>query len=185
MLAAGCLIAACGSSKSSTSASASTSTTSSTSGTASSKRAQLVACLRQHGVPFSPRRTGTGTGPAPGGGPPGGGGGRFFGGGGGLRNNPKLAAAIRACGGNNLRFRGRPGGFRISRAAITNYVSCVRKHGYPQMPNPNFSGKGSVFPSNIRSNAKFQAASRDCQSLLRPAGAPNVPRGAPNTTANS
>lgn len=181
VLAAGCLIAACGSSKTSTSASASTSTASS-SASASSRRTQLAACLRQHGVTLPSRAPGTGTGPAPGGAPPSGGGG-FFGGGGGFRNNPKFAAAFRACGGN-FRFRGRPGGFRLSHTAIDNYVACVRKHGYPQMPNANFSGKGPVFPSSIRSNAKFQAASRDCESLLRPARAPNGSGAPTNTTAN-
>jgi hypothetical protein len=53
----------------------------------------------------------------------------------------------------------------------------VRQHGYPEMPNPNFSGKGSVFPANIRTNPKFQAASRSCQSILvpaRPSGAGTV-----------
>jgi hypothetical protein len=43
------------------------------------------------------------------------------------------------------------------------------------MPAPNFSGKGAVFPANIRSNAKFQAASRACQNLLVP------PRGGTTT----
>ncbi len=46
-------------------------------------------------------------------------------------------------------------------------MTCVRQHGY-NLPSPNFSGKGPVFPANIRSNAKFQAASRACQSLLVP-----------------
>jgi hypothetical protein len=96
---------------------------------------------------------------------------RGFFGGGGFAANPKLRAAFQACG---ARF-GFGGGrrFQISRSAITKYVTCVRQHGY-NLPNPNFSGKGPVFPSNIRKNAKFQAASRACQSLLaspRPSGA--------------
>ena len=44
----------------------------------------------------------------------------------------------------------------------------MRQHGY-NLPNPNFSGKGSVFPSNIRTNPKFLAASKACQSILIPA----------------
>ena len=83
-------------------------------------------------------------------------------------NNPKLRAAFQACG---ARFGFGAGGQgfrgRLSRANITKYVTCVRQHGY-NLPNPNFSGKGPVFPANIRSNAKFQAASRACQSLLVP-----------------
>ena len=92
----------------------------------------------------------------------------FFGGGGAFANNPKLRAAFQACG---ARFGFGAGGQgfrgRLSRANITKYVTCVRQHGY-NLPSPNFSGKGPVFPANIRSNAKFQAASRACQSLLVP-----------------
>jgi hypothetical protein len=104
--------------------------------------------------------TGTGTtGRAPGRG--------LFGGGGGFANNPKLRAAFQACG---ARFGFHGGqGFRgrLSRTNITKYVTCVRQHGY-NLPNPNFSGKGPIFPANIRNNAEFQAASRACQSLLVP-----------------
>jgi hypothetical protein len=64
----------------------------------------------------------------------------------------------------------------FSRQGIQKYVTCVRKHGY-DLPNPNYSGHGSVFPASIRSNSKFQAASRPCQSLLRPAGG-SAPPGA-------
>ena len=140
----------------------------------SSRRAALVACLKQHGVTLPARPPGAG------GGAPGGGTGTtgtngtgttprrgFFGGGGPFAANPKMRAALQACGarfgfGGGGRFRG-----TLARANVTKYVTCVRQHGY-NLPNPNFSGKGPVFPSNIRSNAKFQAASRACQSLLVP-----------------
>jgi hypothetical protein len=188
-LALGCLLAACGSaSSSSTSANAggagTTTTTASAAGGGaanSSQRAKLAACLKQHGVTLPARpagapgggappggtgmgTTGTGTGTTGTGTPPPGG---FFGGGGGFAANPKLRAAFQACGG----FRGGAGGAfrgRLSRTNITKYVTCVRQHGY-NLPNPNFSGKGPIFPANIRINAKFQAASRACQSLLVPA----------------
>jgi len=181
-LALGCLLAACGSaSGSSTSANASTAGTTTTTASAagggaanSSQRAKLAACLKQHGVTLRARPAGAPGGGAPGGGtgtgttgtrtpPPGG----FFGGGGGFAPNPKLRAAFQACGG----FRGGAGGAfrgRLSRTNITKYVTCVRQHGY-NLPNPNFSGEGPIFPANIRTNAKFQAASRACQSLLVPA----------------
>ncbi len=94
----------------------------------------------------------------PGGGGPGAGGGF-------LASNPKAAAAFRACGGG--RFRGGGRRFQLSHAAITSYVACVRQHGY-NLPNPNFSGKGPVFPAGIRTNPKFLAASRSCQTLLFP-----------------
>jgi hypothetical protein len=188
-LALGCLIAACGSASSSSSttgsagASSSSTTTSAASGApggTSARRTALVACLKSHGVTLPSRPAGappgggtgtgtTGTGTTGTGGPPGGG---FFGGGAGgggrrFANNPKLLAAFKACGAN---FGFRRGNFagRISHTTITKYVDCVRQHGY-NLPNPNFSGKGSVFPSNIRTNPKFVAASKACQSILVPA----------------
>ncbi len=176
-LGAACLIAACGSSTSSSSGAASgtssTSTVASATGSGaagfSARRAALVACLKQHGVnvparpPGSSGGSGTSTGPRPGGGVFGGGGGAFFRQ---AASNPKLQAALKACGANfgagaGRRFR------RISRPAVEKYVACVRQHGY-NLPAPNFSGKGSIFPASIRSNPKFQAASRSCQSLLIP-----------------
>jgi hypothetical protein len=184
VLVLGGLVAACGSaSSSSTSGSAATSGTT-TSAAASgaggglranpARRAALVACLKQHGVTLPARPPGSAGGAGGPGGPSGGTGtargtpGRgLFGGGGAFANDPKLRAALQACGAQ-LGFRGR-GAFRarLSRAAITKYVACVRQHGY-NLPNPNFSGKGPVFPANIRSNPKFQAASQACQSLLVP-----------------
>jgi hypothetical protein len=56
-------------------------------------------------------------------------------------------------------------------------VACVKQHGY-NLPAPNFSGKGPVFPASISKNAKFQAAAKSCQADLRPAGAPG-PGGPP------
>lgn len=166
-LVAGLAIAACGSSNSSTTTSAAAGSTTSTNPAA--RRAALLACLRQHGVNIPNRPAG-----AP---PPGGfrGGGGFFRG---AASNPKMRAAFQACGAN-FRFRG--GGFRLSHTRINNYVACIRKNGYPQMPNPNFSGKGPVFPASVRSNQKFQAASRACQSVLIPRGAPGA-GGSTNST---
>jgi hypothetical protein len=178
-LALGGVIAACGSSSGSTSTKGTTTTASAATGGAggasSARRAQLAACLKQHGVTLPARPPG-----APSGGAPGDGTGTgttptttaprrgFFGPGGGFAANPKLRAAFQACGAQ-FGFGAGGGGFRgrLSRTAITKYVTCVRQHGY-DLPNPNFSGKGPVFPANIRNNAKFQAASRACQSLLVP-----------------
>jgi hypothetical protein len=165
-LAVAALVAACGSSATNSS---------STSASASTSRKALTTCLRKHGVTLpAGRRPGAGGPPAgapsggsgapPAGGPPSGSG--FPGGGAG---GSKLRAALKACGAN-FPAGGRRPGFRprISRQTIQKYVTCVRRHGY-NLPNPNFSGNGSVFPSNIRSNAKFQSASKACQSLLAPA----------------
>jgi hypothetical protein len=195
----GCLVAACGSASSSSSTSSSSTTTTAAAagagggaggGANSARRTQLVACLKSHGVTLPSRPagapsggggTGTGTGTTGSGGPPRGG---FFGGGGGFANNPKLQAAFKACGAN---FGFRRGNFagRISHTTITKYVDCVRQHGY-DLPNPNFSGKGSVFPANIRTNPKFLAASKSCQSILipaRPGG--GTPGGGTSTTSGA
>jgi hypothetical protein len=165
------------------------------------QRAKLTACLKQHGVtlptrPPVPQGSGapgssgssSGSGTTPGGAPPGSGSGRprffgggggsgrgfFGGGGGGFAGNPKVRAALKACGAN-FRTRGR---FNPAarKAAINKFITCVRQHGY-NLPNPNFSGHGAVFPSKIQSDPKFQAASKACASLLRPPGGPG--NGAP------
>lgn len=173
-LALGVAVAACGSSSSTTGSSGSGSGSSTTPTTASRSGfngTALRTCLKQHGVTLPSRPAGSG--------PPAGGGGGFFGGGGAggagggrggfFRNNPKFLAAFKACGGASFRGGARPGGrFQISHASIQQFVTCVRQHGYPQMPNPNFSGKGPIFPASIRTNAKFVAASRSCASTLRP-----------------
>ena len=190
------LIAACGSvGGSSNTTSTSTTASAAASGGAGgaggpgganpARRAALVACLKQHGVTLPARPPGAGGGAAGNGGGTGANGtgttprrGLF---GGGFAANPKLRAALQACG---ARF-GFGGGarFRLARANITKYVTCVRQHGY-NLPNPNFSGKGPVFPANIRTNAKFQAASRVCQSLLLPPR-PSGSGGGTSTTAGA
>jgi hypothetical protein len=172
------LCVACGSSSSSSSSSSGTSSASSAaaSGGATASRAKLAACLKQHGVtlparPAGARRSAGGYGP-----PPGTGGGGFGGGGGrGRFNNPKFRAAFQACGAA-AGFRGPRGNFRPSSPAITKFASCVKQHGYT-LPKANLSGKGPVYPVKIERNAKFQSASRACQSVLRPAG--GAPGGAP------
>jgi hypothetical protein len=50
------------------------------------------------------------------------------------------------------------------------------------MPNPNYSANGSIFPRNIQTNAKFQAASRACASTPRPS---NTPTAAATTTPDA
>ena len=195
-VAAACLVAACGSATSSSSSSSSKAAASTGTGTAA--RSKLVACLKQHGVNlpsrargFRPPGSGTnGGGPPPAGGtngggtPPAGGGGGFFGGGGGFRggfrNNPKLQAAFKACGANfGARRQFNPA---QRKTEINNFVKCVRQHGY-NLPTPNLSGSGPVFPRSIESNKKFQTASRSCASTLAPQAGP--PPGGQTTTASS
>lgn len=153
------LLAACGSSSSGTSTAAN-----SASATRTSNRATLGACLRKHGVAFPAAGTPpAGATPGGNGAPPSG----FPGAGAG---SSRVQAALKACRAS-LPPGPRAGG--VSRQGIQTYVACVRQHGY-SLPNPNLSGTGSVFPASIRSNPKFLAASRACQSLLGgpPGGAP-------------
>jgi hypothetical protein len=118
----------------------------------------------------APQGTGTtpqGTGTA--GAPPRGGARRGFGGNASQAQRTKLQAAFKKCG---VTFG--QGGARqrpdvsspTYQAAVTKYVACVRKNGY-DLPDPDFSGKGPIFDSKIQSDAKFQAASKPCQSLLQ------------------
>ena len=197
-LVAGGALAACGSASSGSSTSSTTASASSGSSTTgggsatgpnSARRAQLVSCLKAHGVTLPTRpagspppggagggtgtgTTGTGTTPRRG----------FFFGGGGARNiSPKMQAAFKACGAQ-FGF-GRGGGAfggRLSHTAITSFVTCVNKHGY-KLPAPNFSGKGPIFPRSIETNAKFQAAAKSCQHLLIPAR----PSGGTSTTSGA
>jgi hypothetical protein len=154
--------------------------------------------LKAHGVTLPSRPAGA---PPGGGAPPAGSGsgtgtgttgtgttprrGFFFGGGGGRNISPKMQAAFKACGAN-FGFRAGAGGFRgrISHTAINNFVACVKKQGY-NLPAPNFSGKGPIFPQNIESNAKFQAASRTCQHLLIPARPGGGSSGGTSTTSGA
>lgn len=177
VLCAAAFLSACGSSSSSSSSS-----TAAAAGTGTARRTALAACLKQHGVTlpnFRPgaRRgtppygaagagappTGGGAPPAGAGGPPAGGG--FFGGGAGGARSTKFRAALKACGAS-FPARRRAA---FSKTTLTKFVACVRAHGY-QLPMPNTSGTGPVFPARIRTNAKFVKASRACASLLTPSG---------------
>jgi hypothetical protein len=193
-VAAACLLAACGSASSSSSSSSSgASSAAASAGTGGAAgRSKFVACLKQHGVtlPSRPggfRRPNSGSSSSGGGTPPAGGprGGGFFGGGFGggfgarFRNDPKLEAAFKACGSN---FPARRFNFANRKVAIDKFAKCVRQHGY-DLPTPNVSGTGPVFPRSIESNKKFETAARSCASLLATRGGP--PPAGQQTTASS
>lgn len=166
-------VAACGSSSNTKS-----SPTSANASGAAGATANVAACLRKHGVTLPAGGNGQppAGGPPPGGasgGPPNGSGSAPAGFPGGA-NASKFQAALKACG---VKVPARPNGARLSRGAIQKYVACVRQHGY-RLANPNFSGKGPVFPAGIRSNTKFQKASAQCQSLLGAASAGGAPAAA-------
>ena len=119
--------------------------------------------------------TGTGTTPRRG---------SFFGGGpGGARTSARRCGPRSRRAARTSALAAAVGGFRgrISHTAITSFVTCVKQHGY-NLPAPNFSGKGPIFPRNIETNAKFQAASKACQHLLIP---PRPPSGSGGTSTTS
>jgi hypothetical protein len=170
------VLAACGSSSNTSSASSSgSSSAGAAAGGAAANRSKLVACLKAHGVTLPKRPAGAGQRPNGGEGGGFGGGGGFFGGGGGggggsgaaRFNNPKFRAAIQACGGNRFPQRR----FTPNKAEVTKFVACVKQHGF-NLPTPNFSGKGAIFPAAVARNKKFQTAARACASDLRPPGEP-------------
>lgn len=103
-----------------------------------------------------------------------------FGGGGfggtgasGAFGNSKLAQALQKCGaltGGYGRFGGTggrgPAGFSTQvKAALTSFVTCMRKHGV-SLPTPNLSGTGSVFGNVNETTATFKAAFAKCESVL-------------------
>lgn len=206
-LVAGGALAACGTASSSSGTTTGTTASASSSGSSSSaaaggansaRRTQLVSCLKAHGVTLPSRPPGGGPPPSGGSGSGSGTGttgtgtrprgGFFFGGGaGGARNiSPKMQAAFKACGAQFGFRRGAGGAFRgrISHTAINNFVTCVKQHGY-NLPAPNFSGKGSIFPRSVETNAKFQAASRACSHLLIPARPGGGSSGGTSTTSGA
>jgi hypothetical protein len=177
--AAALLLAACGSSSNtgSSSSAGSSSAAASAGGASSAARSKFAACLKSHGVTLPARPAGARRRP-PGGYGEGGARGFFFGGGAGdgksngggppgagRFSNPKFRAALQACGG--ARFPQRR--FTPNKAAVTKFTACVKQHGY-DLPAPNFSGKGPIFPANIARDKKFQAAAKACASDLRPQG---------------
>ena len=175
------LLAACGSSSNTGSSSSNTSSGGAAAsaggrGASSAARSKFAACLKAHGVTLPARPAGARRRPGEEGFGHGGSGGFFFGGGEGNRaagggpasgrfNNPKFRAALQACGGGRFPQRR----FTPNKAAVAKFTACVKQHGY-NLPAPNFSGKGPIFPAAIARDRKFQAAARACASDLRPAG---------------
>jgi hypothetical protein len=164
------ILAGCGGSSSSSDSSEASS--GSTSGTAESGAApggfqissEQETCLKEAGVELPSG------GPPEGGAPPQG----FEGGQPPEGGQPggEMQEAIEKCG---IEIpQGGPGGANPPNSAeykstVRAYAACVRENGY-ELPEPNLSGNGPVFkPSEVdQSNPKFAAASKKCQSKLRP-----------------
>jgi hypothetical protein len=148
LVTAGVLAAACGGSPSSPKAAQ----------TGSRQGAELAysSCIRAHGVPNFPD-------PQPGGGYP-----RSAISAIGGQNSPQLVAAQRACHSQAI-----AAGFVHTPAQIRRHIeqlraesACMRKHGVPDMPDPNAQGQ-MIFPPGgpNPSQPQFQAAQKKCAYL--------------------
>jgi hypothetical protein len=164
----GLLLAACSSGSASTTSTTSKSSAASKKTTSSSFTAYRN-CLSQHGVTlpnFSRGNHGTGASPGTGGftggTAPSGAGGGFRG----AANNPKFAAAEKACaslrpkGGFGGGFGGRGG---VSSTAFAAYRNCLKLHGVT-LPTRGTSSNSPPSTADT-SSAAYQAAAAACASL--------------------
>jgi hypothetical protein len=46
------------------------------------------------------------------------------------------------------------------------YVACVAENGY-ELPAPNTSGKGAVFPAPTQHDSQYRMAAKNCVSILQ------------------
>jgi hypothetical protein len=170
-------LVACGSSSSGGGSAASTSTTAAA-GTQSAAFQKYQACLKDNGVTLPNRGArGNGGGGGNGYGPPAGGPGA--GAGGGFADNPKLAAAVKACA--KLRpqglgaGRGGPGGARGQQSikAFTPYLDCLKAAGLDVKVADGFNALRDL----ERDDPKVQAALASCRSKIpqRPQASTTTP----------
>ncbi len=161
---------------------ASTTTPSASKGTGGASLSAFRQCLAQHGVTlpnFSgggspPSGSGTppsgGSGPGEGGAPPTGSGGAP---GGGFANNPKFAAAAKACASVEPKG-GFGGGGAANSSAFAAYRNCLKLHGVT-LPSTT---SGSTPSSIDTSTAAYKAAQTACAALAPKTGS------APPSTAS-
>ena len=83
------------------------------------------------------------------------------------QSSPPFKAALQAC-----RALAIATGFEHTPAQIVQHVeqetaedACTRKHGVPNMPDPNAQGEQSFPPTITPSSPRFQAAQKACASL--------------------
>ncbi len=192
------LASACGASKTTTTTGGGSTAT--TGGSTSASAAAYRSCLAKHGVTLPTggfRGGGGGSGSASGAtgsastppsapvAPTGVGSGS----GGGFRNNPKFAAAQKACA--SLRPKGSFGGGAAGSSAFQAFASCMTTHGITMGRRPGSSTSGSTATSSApptsvdTSSPAYQAAYAVCKALL-PAGSTGRFGGgtsSPSTTA--
>lgn len=168
-------LAACGGSSSTpstsasttTSASATTPTTGGRPGAAGGGFAALRECLKKAGIALPTRKPGQ---------VPGAGG--FFGAGGASalpkgETRAQHEAAIKKCGGfprggfAHGGLRAGAGGYNTAagKRALEKFAACMRSNGV-NLPEPNTSGKGSVFNGVNTTSAKFKQGAIKCHTAL-------------------
>jgi hypothetical protein len=91
--------------------------------------------------------------------------------------SPRFAAAFKACKYLTRAGKGAPGGPTITPADQADYlkaVACLRTHGYPKFPDPQFQDNNVTFTTRtpIDTNTpQYQRALAACDKLI-PAGLP-------------
>jgi hypothetical protein len=124
------------------------------------KIAQFAACMRTHGVPnFYPNAQGVISASPSNGVDPG---------------SPQFQHARQACA-KDLPNGGTPSPAQVQemRSQALAFSACMRKHGEPNFPDPNFLGGGAHVAIRIGSGSgidphstQFQHATQACQSIL-------------------
>jgi hypothetical protein len=160
VLLAGLCLAACGSSGSPTNATSTAAAARSSAAPGGESRAKLTACLAKEGIKLPSRPQGKPKGNG-GGTPPGGG----FKAPGGVSAS-RYREALKKCGAGS--FPGQRALTASAKASLTKYVACMGEAGI-DLPEANTSGNGPVFDTSKVSttSAKFKAAQRKCQSVLK------------------
>jgi hypothetical protein len=133
---------------------------------------QLAACMRSHGVPNFPDPNARGVISSSNLDP----------------SSPQFQQAMQACQ-KDLPHGGAPSPAEQAqmRQQALAFSACMRKHGVPNFPDPQFSSGGSVTMKIGSSSGidpqspQFQAAQKACQSLLPGKAGAAPPGGGPVT----
>ena len=82
-----------------------------------------------------------------------------------LRQNPKFAAALRACGGPVAAYRAVHSIPHADRVKLEAVAACVRRHGF-SIPSLNFSGTGPLLPPSVAANPRIRQVAGQCAHSL-------------------
>jgi hypothetical protein len=145
-------LAACSSSASTTATGGSSSPS-----TAYQKGLAYAQCIRAHGVPNYPDPNSSG---------------QFVMPNGSGNNLPSISPAVLQTAGKACQKLQPPGGPQQGGPGPSNassqlkFSKCMRSHGVPNFPDPNSNGSITLPPGMNAQSPQFQAAEKDCQSLM-------------------